>query len=301
MAVTQILITGADGQLGRALTHQFSVPDCSVVALSREQLDITDSTAVNKAIQTHRPEFVLNAAGFSSWTVAQQKPAQCYAVTRDGAGNLAKACAQHGAVMVQFSSEHVFAGDSYQAMTEADLPQPQSVLGNSQLEAEHRVREYCAEHIIIRSSGLFSGFGNNIITQTFQSIQRGQTIYATEEVIYCPTYADHLAIILLGVVRQLACRVDPVLWGTYHYCDKQQISHFEFVQSIVAQAELLGLCAPVPVLQAAPEQVPHWPNTQRFCVLATDHIFLNFGVRQRRWRLGLNTALQQSETFIVNN
>ena len=288
----KIMITGADGQLGRALSSQFSAPDCTLIALNRAQLDITDAAAVQAAIRKHQPEFVLNAAGFSSWTAAQQKPAECYAVTRDGAGHLAAACAEQGAVMVQFSSEHVFAGSSYQAMTESDLPQPQSVLGNSQLEAEQVVRESCPEHLIVRTSGLFSGHGNNIVTQTIQAMRRGEPAQATADIVFCPTYVDHLGVILLGVVRQLACRVDPPLWGTYHYCDKQQISHLEFVQSIVTQAELLGIASALPVIEVPPEQLLHWPNTARFCVLAADHIFLTFGVRQRRWRLGIHAALQ---------
>lgn len=295
------MITGADGQLGRALQTRFSAADCTLVALNRAQLDITDAAAVNAAVQAHQPEFVLNAAGFSSWSAAQQKPAQCYAVTRDGAGHLAAACAQHGAIMVQFSSEHVFAGHSYQAMTEADPPEPQSVLGNSQLEAEQRVRELCPEHLIIRSSGLFSSFGNNIITQTVQAMLSGAAVNGSPDLVFCPTFVDHLTTILLGVVRQLACRVEPALWGTYHYCDKQQISHLEFVQSIVSQAELLGVAPAVPVVSVPPNELAHWPNSERFCVLATDHIFLNFGVRQRRWRLGLNTALQHIELNTINN
>lgn len=297
----KMMITGADGQLGRALQQQFSVPGIALVALPRETLDITDSTAVAQAVATHQPDFVINAAGFSSWTSAQQKPAQCYAVTRDGAGILAAACAQHGAVMVQFSSEHVFAGDSFQAMTESDLPQPQSVLGNSQLEAEQMVREHCPEHLIIRTSSLFSGYGNNIITQTLKSMRAGTPVKATPDIVFCPTFADHLATILLGVIRQLACRVEPLLWGTYHYCDKQQVTHLEFVESIVAQAQLLDLGEPVPIQPVAPAELEHWPNTDRFCVLATDHIFLNFGVRQRRWRLGLNAALLQTAEDALNS
>lgn len=297
----KIMITGADGQLGRALRQQFSVPGVTLVALPREMLDITDSAAVTQAFATHQPDFVLNAAGFSSWTSAQQKPALCYAVSRDGAGHLAAACAQHGAVMVQFSSEHVFAGESYQAMTETDPTQPQSVLGNSQLEAEQMVREHCPEHLIVRTSGLFSGHGNNIITQTLQAMRAGMPVKATPHLMYCPTFADHLATILLGVIRQLACRVEPLLWGTYHYCDKQQVTHLEFVQSIIAQAELLGLAEAVPVQAVAPSDLEHWPNNDRFCVLATDHIFLHFGVRQRRWRLGLSTALEQALSEIAEN
>jgi dTDP-4-dehydrorhamnose reductase len=297
----KIMITGADGQLGRALQTHFAVSDCSLVVLQRTQLDITDATAVTAAVQAHQPDFVLNAAGFSSWTAAQQKPTECYAVTRDGAGHLAAACAQHGAVMVQFSSDHVFAGNSYQAMTEIDVPEPQSVLGNSQLEAEQIIRERCPEHLIIRTSGLFSGVGNNIITQTVQAMRSGEPAKAIEAMVFCPTFADHLAIILLGVIRQLNCRVDPLLWGTYHYCDKQQISHLEFVQSIQAQADHLAKAPSVPVVSVPAHELAHWPNSERFCVLATDHIFLNFGVRQRRWRLGLNAALQQMELNIVNN
>lgn len=295
----KILITGADGQLGRALHAQFLASGLAVVALNRAHLDITDVDAVNKSVHEHQPEFVINAAGFSSWTAAQQKPAQCYSVTRDGAGYLAAACAQQGAVMVQFSSDHVFVGQTFQAIPETELPSPQSVLGNSQLEAEQRVRELCDEHLIIRSSGLFSGYGNNIITQTLQTMRAEQPIAATQEIVYCPTFVDHLAIIVTGMLHQVSCRVDPPLWGTYHYCDKQHISHFEFVQSIVAQAVLLGIAPAVPVYSAPASTLLHWPNAERFSVLATHQIFLTFGVRQRRWRLGLNAALQNEHHRIV--
>src|SRR5882724_9427547 len=151
-----IVITGARGQLGRALALRLAAR--SPIALDHRDLDIADPTAVALRIGEIRPEVVIKAAAFNLVDDAETRPDDAFRVNAVGPWALARESARHGALFVHFSTDYVFAGDARAAYSEADAPAPQSVYGASKLAGE-RLAAVNPAHMVLRTTGLYGEIG----------------------------------------------------------------------------------------------------------------------------------------------
>ncbi len=289
----KVLITGAGGQVGSALMQTFGEAGLSPRGLTRADLDITDADAVKAAIGEATPDYVINAAAYSDVAVAQGDAKRCYAVNRDGAANLAQACHEEGAALLYPSSDYVFDGLRAQPYTEKDKANPRNVYGNSKYEGEEAVREYCPRHLILRTSWLFSGAGNNFFVRTLERAMAGQPIRGVNDQISCPTWTRHMAVVCLAMLRQVHCNTEPALWGTYHYCDRGATTRYDFARTIVDKAVQAGMASEVQVQAIESSELQNRAEEPRQSVLSTDHLFFTFAIRQRGWRLGLKAALSE--------
>ncbi|MCH8551936.1 MAG: dTDP-4-dehydrorhamnose reductase [Natronospirillum sp.] len=300
----RVLITGAGGQVGRALMRVLTEAGLVPVGLTRAQLDITDAGAVAAVLAQEKPDYVINAAAFSDVAVAQGDATRCYAINRDGAAVLARACAEQGAAFFYLSTDYVFDGMQPQPYAETDKPNPRNVYGNSKYEGEEAVREYCPRHLILRTSWVFSEEGNNFFVRTLERAVAGQPIKGVNDQISCPTWAGHLALVVIAMLRQVDCNTDPELWGTYHYCDRGATTRYDFARTIVSQAVQAGMASEIQVTPIESSELQNRAEEARQSVLATDHLFFTFGIRQRGWRQGIKAALrkiQQRESAVQSN
>lgn len=288
----KVLITGARGQVGTALTAACTEVGIQHLGLGRRELDITDGAAVQAVLARERPDFVINAAAFSDVAVAQGEANRCYAINRDGAANLAQACAAVGAGLLYLSSDYVFDGLQARPYTEQDKPNPRNVYGNSKLEGEEAVREYCSRHLVLRTSWVFSAAGNNFFMRSLERAMSGQPVKGVNDQISCPTWAGHLAIVCVAMLQQVHCNIEPNLWGTYHYSDRGATTRYEFARTIVAQAVQAGLASETQVQAIESADLQNRAEEARQSVLSSDHLFFTFGIRQRGWRQGLKSALE---------
>ena len=291
----KILITGAGGQVGQALMRACAAAELAHVGLTHAQMDITDAQAVSDCLDRETPDYVINAAAVSDVTAAQGDAAQCYAINRDGAALLAKACHARGIALCYLSTDYVFSGQDAQTYTESDKPNPQNVYGNSKLEGENAVREYCPRHLIVRTSWLFSHEGNNFLTRVLTRAARGEAVRGVDDQFSCPTWTGHLAIICLAMLRQVHCNTEPALWGTYHYCDRGATTRFDFARAIVKEGAQAGLMDQVPVEAINSASLNNRAESARESVLNVDRIFYTFAIRQRGWRDGLKSAIAASQ------
>ena len=156
-----ILITGAEGQVGRELANASSVH--RLIGTSRQQLDITDLEALRKAIAANNADLVINAAAYTAVDRAEEEPDKAFAVNRHGVENLASACRDAGVPLLHISTDYVFDGEKQAAYVETDPVAPLGVYGASKAAGEERLRSVLDEHIILRSSWVFSATGTNFV------------------------------------------------------------------------------------------------------------------------------------------
>ncbi len=224
----RILITGAAGMLGRDLTAAAD----DAVALPRAELDITDAAAVEAAIAAARPEVVINSAAYTNVDGAESEPDLALAVNGEGAGNVARAAAAHGAWTVHVSSDYVFDGSKRQPYVESDPTGPRSQYGISKLAGEHAVASGAPEaHTIVRSSWLFGTGGPCFPATILRLAAEKDDLTVVADQIGCPTYTGHLAQALI----ELASR-RPL--GIVHVAGGGQCSWHEFALQIVSGAGL---------------------------------------------------------------
>lgn len=189
------LVTGAGGQVG--VEMQAALRDGDVVAFTRTQLDITDATAVAAAIETHRPDVVVNAAAYTNVDAAEADEPTAHAINADGPAHLARACADTGARLLHISTDYVFAGDATTPYDVDDATGPCSAYGRTKLAGERAVLPHAW---VVRTSWVYGAPGSFV--DTIARLERERdTITVVADQWGSPTWARQLAIGLIALVE----------------------------------------------------------------------------------------------------
>jgi len=224
------LILGGGGQLGRALKHRLGV---RAVSLSRPQADVTEPSVVRDALARLGPAFVYNCAAYNDVDRAEFEPETAFAVNAVAVRDLATACAEHGAVLVHFSTNYVFGLDSSRRTpyAESDAPGPVSVYGTSKLAGEYFARAACPRHYVLRTCGLYGESDFNFVAKILKLGRAGKPLRVVNDRVCTPTSVTDLADATLALVQ-------TGVFGLYHITNAGACSWHEFAQAIFAEAGL---------------------------------------------------------------
>ena len=244
----RILITGGSGQVGHCLKAQLegcaelSVPDSSA-------LNITDRRSVRQAVETFRPDYIINAAAYTAVDKAESDAERAFAVNRDGARHLAEAAEAAGAAMLHISTDYVFDGAGGAPYDEAAPTVPQNIYGASKLVGEQAVLAACRRAVVMRTSWVFGAHGQNFVKTMLRLGRERDSLGIVADQYGAPTAAADIAAALITIVRrhtpeQLAERA-----GIYHYCGSPYASWFEFAETIFAEAAAQGVLAKIPAVK----------------------------------------------------
>jgi len=221
-----VLITGGNGQLGRAFRQL--LPEA--VVLGRDQLDITDRPGVLQILNKFKPAVLINGAAYTKVDAAEGNPDGAQRVNGEGPRNLAEACGESGSVLVQVSTDYVFSGTKKGAYLEDDRPDPASVYGKTKLEGEDAVAA-APKHLIVRTSWVF-GDGQNFIRSILNAAKTAPELSVVEDQWGLPSYAVHLAPAILQLVAHGAT-------GTYHLAGAGDRGNWaEVAELAITSAEL---------------------------------------------------------------
>lgn len=288
----KILITGADGQSGSAIA-KLAEADAffSVVALNRKLLDVTQPAKIVAALDKHLPDYVINCAGLNSADRAERDPQRALLLNADAARNLAVACGDLSIPLIQLSTDYVFDGHYASGYTEEDDTRPLGVFGESKLQGEEYVRQLLPQHIILRTSWLFSDRGDNFMLRLLAEARENRLMHAVDDRRGCPTSAFDLARVVLSIIKQLSCGAEA--WGTYHYCGAEVTTRYGFSEAVIAAArqyEDLKVDSIQPVASKDYVTEAQRPATS---VLKCGKILNAFGIRQRPWRIELQRLIRE--------
>ncbi|MGO9760952.1 MAG: dTDP-4-dehydrorhamnose reductase [Solirubrobacteraceae bacterium] len=231
-------MTGAAGMLGLDVLRAGERAGHELVGLTRAELDITDSGAVQAAFAGVRPDAALNCAAWTDVDGAESHREQAHAVNADGAGNLGLAAAAAGVALVHVSTDYVFDGEaprapdgSPRAYLEADPTGPRSVYGASKLLGEQLVLGASPRHTVVRSSWLFGTGGANFAETMLRLAGEREAVQVVTDQVGCPTWTGHLAPALLGLIER-------GLAGLVHLAGTGHVSWNGYATEIFRQAEL---------------------------------------------------------------
>jgi dTDP-4-dehydrorhamnose reductase len=234
----KMLITGAQGQLGRALVKEADLRGWEVLATDLGELDITDPAGVLAFLGREGPELVINAAAATRVDDLETAPDLALAVNALGARNLAMACRKFGAKLLQVSTDYVFDGTKSGPYLEWDAPRPLSVYGLSKLLGETYVREQCPDHFIVRTAWLYGLPGPNFVTAILakgRNYAPGQEFKVVNDQRGTPTST-------LALAPQLLALAETSGFGTYHATCRGETTWYDFARLILQKA---GLTVPV--------------------------------------------------------
>jgi dTDP-4-dehydrorhamnose reductase len=205
----KILITGAGGLVGRALTEHCNHDGDEVFAHDRSALDITNIDQVERLLVDSNPDVVINCAAWTDVDGCENDVVRCRAVNGIGPENLARACRKTNALLITISTDYVFDGTKDGFYTQRDNPNPLSVYAQAKLEGERRAQLQHARTIIVRSGFIFGEGGKNFLSTVVERVQTGERPKAIHDAWGTPTYANDLAVRL----RELAFLDLP---GVFH-------------------------------------------------------------------------------------
>ncbi|MEQ4532332.1 MAG: dTDP-4-dehydrorhamnose reductase [Mixta sp.] len=221
----RVLLTGAYGQLGRSLLDRFPA-DWVLLACGSAELDITNRAAVERIVRRFRPQVIMNAAAYTAVDKAETDRIRAMKINAIGPENLARAAREVGAQLIHISTDYVFDGSKPTPYIESDAPCPVNFYGLSKWEGEKRVQAMLPRAIIIRTSWVFSEYGNNFVKTMLRLAQTQQTLRVVNDQRGCPTYAGDLAQAMIALARDVHAA------GIYHYCGDKAVSWYEFAQAI---------------------------------------------------------------------
>ncbi len=258
----RVLVTGAAGMVGRALSEHCRSSGDEVFGYDRVGLDISDAHRVLETIERDRPEAVINCAAWTDVDGCESDHARAQAVNAGGPENLAKASRQVGAILVTISTDYVFDGEKDGFYTQRDDPNPRSVYGVSKLDGERRAQIAFARTIVVRSGFIFGPGGRNFLSTIAEHVQRGETFGAIGDAWGTPTYSRHLVVRL----RELALLDLP---GTYHVANAGPgASYEEFARAVVEELHGDQSLVQSVVMDSLKRPAPRPRNSRLRCLIS---------------------------------
>ncbi len=238
----QVLVTGANGQLGKSIKRiSPNFKGLKFVFTDVADLDITNSEEVNTFFESNALDYCINCAAYTAVDKAEQEVDKAFLINATAVKNLAEACQKTGAVLIHISTDFVFDGTKRIPYTEEDMPIPLNVYGKSKLKGEQFVQEILDRHFIVRTSWLYSEYGNNFVKTILRLAETRDEISVVNNQIGSPTYAGDLASFLLERINKPSKD-----YGIYHYSNDGSISWYDFAVEIFKQHKKAARVVPIP-------------------------------------------------------
>ena len=278
-----IIVTGANGQLGRELQVLApAYPAYAFVFADRAELPVDDRQKIDSFFATHNPSWCINCAAYTAVDKAEAEKEAAFRINGDGPGYLAAACRSHGAKLIHISTDYVFDGTSATPLKETDPTGPINTYGASKLAGEQKAMENNPDGTaIIRTAWVYSEFGNNFVKTMIRLMKERPAINVVDDQIGSPTYAADLATTILRIVG--GNHFTP---GIYHYSNEGRISWYEFALAIRAQIGSTCTVNPIPSSQyPTPARRPY------YSLLDKDLIRKTYQVEIPEWETSLTQCL----------
>jgi len=276
----KILVTGSKGQLGSELRKISGFfPQFEFAFTDVEELDITNPWKVADFISTFKPSYLINCAAYTAVDKAETDPSTAALLNANAVGILAEQSAEYACKIIHISTDYVFNGRGPRPYKEEDHVAPQSVYGKTKLEGEILVQKLNPDYMIIRTSWLYSAFGNNFVKTMLRLGTEKPEIGVIVDQIGTPTNAADLASVLLKIIDISSKDEKAFISGIYHYSNEGVASWYDFAKAIF---EIAGIkCKVNPIAtEDYPSPVPRPP----YSVLNKSKIKINFDIQIPHWR-----------------
>ena len=282
--MSNIAVFGASGQLGHCIQKIAETKGISNIHFPPEsEANILDNELLQKVFENYKPDWCINCAAYTAVDKAEEDVDKARAINKTGAENIARLCNQYGAALVHVSTDFVFKGDSVGALVEDDVAEPINVYGLTKLEGEIAVSDILKEHFTLRTSWLYSEYGNNFVKTMLRLGAERDQLNIIADQVGTPTYAMDLADCILHIISS-----DIKAYGTYHYSNEGVTSWYDFAKAIF---DISGT-----KVKALPIRTAEYPTpAQRpaYSVMVKSKIKRTFNIEIPYWRDSLVTCISK--------
>lgn len=288
----KILIFGKFGQVGSALFAQYSaVPDrYEVVALDKEDLDLTQTSQIKQAIFDAAPDWVINTAAYTAVDAAEADAKTAQLINAAAPQAMAEACAEKNIPLFHYSTDYVFDGDgpagSKRPYVEDDVTNPQSVYGQTKLEGEQLVLAAQPNSIILRTAWVYAEVGKNFVNTMLRLASERDELSIVSDQYGSPTLAGDLAAASMAIIKSTAVEKVGEVAGIYHATNRGSTNWSGFAEAIFAEAEVDVVVKPIPS-----SDYPTPAPRPMYSVLSNQKMKDTFDVELPSWQDALRRTL----------
>ena len=281
--MTTILITGSNGQLGNEMQQAaIRYPAFNYIYTDIDELDICDKMELEKFVKENKVDVIVNCAAYTAVDKAEDDIELCYKINADAVRNIAEVANENGLKVIHVSTDYVFDGTNYKPYTEDEKVCPSTVYGKSKLAGEDALMSGCSEWVILRTSWLYSGFGNNFVKTMLKLGRERDSLNVIFDQVGTPTYAADLADSILQILIH-----DTFVPGIYHYSNEGVCSWYDFTKTIHRLANIHCNVQPIET-KDYPARTPR----PHYSVLNKSHIKLIYGLKIPHWEESLERCIK---------
>lgn len=278
METMKLLVTGAGGMLGQALSACLQSRGHNVVSVPKERLDVTNYSQCLEVIEDQAPDLIIHCGAYTKVDQAESEPNLAYHINGYGTENLAVACNIFETPMLYFSSDYVFDGEQNQPYTPWDATRPLSIYGKSKLAGEKAVQRHLQRFYIVRTSWLYGPNGKNFVDTISSMANDRKTLRVVSDQIGSPTCT-------LSLSETVADLIMTGRWGVYHGTDDGVTSWYEFAKEILRDRDN-------EVIPIATSEMPRPATRPKYSVLDKTTLVSTIGRELPPWQESLKTYMQ---------
>ncbi len=285
----KVLVTGSYGQLGSELKDlSVNYPEWEFLFTDADSLDITDEHAADVYFKRHNPSLLINCAAYTAVDKAETETNAAHQINAIAPGILAKLSKKYKSGFIHISTDYVFDGQSYKPYLEYDAVNPAGVYGKTKLAGERSIRSANPAAIIVRTSWLYSAYGNNFVKTMLRLGKERDLLKVVFDQVGTPTYAADLAQALLAIAEAYSKNPADAVPGIYHYSNEGVSSWYDFTKSIFEIAGIQCQVMPVPS-----EEYPTPAKRPHYSVLNKSKIKATFNITIPYWKESLRICIDK--------
>ena len=281
-----VLVTGSNGQLGQSI--QSIVKNNSSIDFifySSLDLDITNLTNCEAVFQKINPHYCINTAAYTAVDKAESDIDKAELVNTKGAMNLAEVCKTHNTILLHVSTDFIFDGLATKPYKENDIPNPSGIYGKTKLAGEVAIQNTWNKHFIVRTSWVYSQFGNNFMKTMLRLGNEKGELSVVSDQIGTPTNAVDLAEALIQIIRHQTSNLD--CFGIYNFSNEGSCSWYDFAKEIFRLKNL-----EINLNSITTEEYPTPAKRPKYSVLDKTKIKTTFGIEIKDWKESLKECIQ---------
>ncbi|WP_103069051.1 dTDP-4-dehydrorhamnose reductase [Aquimarina sediminis] len=281
--VKNVLVTGSNGQLGQCLQKiEENHSKIDLFFANSTMLDITNKDKLEQFFNDKRIDYIINCAAYTNVEQAEKEPELAFMVNAEGAKNLAQICKKHNSTLVHISTDYVFDGMKRSPYTEDDITNPLNEYGKSKLVGERYIEEILDKFYILRTSWLYSEFGNNFFKTILKKSNTEQELTIVTSETGTPTNANDLAEFILSLVKNNSQK-----YGIYHFSNLGEASWYDFAREILRVSGKLDS-----IILKKTDNYPTFAQRPNYSVLCKEKCLRSFNSDIENWKKSLQKNIK---------
>jgi dTDP-4-dehydrorhamnose reductase len=281
-----VLIFGANGQLGQSLksiVSDYTLPTFNFVFLSKDESNILNIETLEEVFIKYSPKYIINCAAYTQVDLAEDFKEEAYNINVTGTKNIAIFCNKYDSSLIHISTDFVFEGNKATLLKEDDICNPINYYGLSKLQGEKEIEKKIKEYFIIRTSWLYSEFGNNFVKTMLRLGNEKESLNVVNDQFGTPTYAVDLAEFLISIID-----AESQKYGVYHYSNEGVSSWYDFSKAIFEYTNNSIKISPVASSEFKTKAV-----RPSFSVMDKTKVKTKLNIEVKHWRDSLKECLNK--------